>query len=136
MSAECRAITEEITEYLNSEAGIVEMQGLMRSGASAVQITEAFARIAPNPVDAMLMREEFASLPADFVTTFMTAWAVAASAGRRFTLTSEAPASPLDFARRGCVAYRIEHDERGVTMYVSHVHGRHAEWFKPAVAVA
>jgi hypothetical protein len=135
MSAECRQLTGIITEYLASESGAAEMQALMERRASAGEIVDALAE-ACRPAEAALMREEFAELPENFVQTFTTAWAVAASGGRAFTLTSAPPAQPLAFARRGCVAYTIEHDDRGITMYVSHVHGRHAEWYKPAMAIA
>jgi len=135
MSAECRQLTGIITEHLASESGAAEMQALMERRASAGEIVDALAE-ACRPAEAALMRAEFAELPENFVQTFTTAWAVAASGGRAFTLTSAPPAQPLDFARRGCVAYTIEHDERGITMYVSHVQGRHAEWYKPAMAIA
>jgi len=124
-------MTTVITEHLNSEHGRREMRALMQRGASAEEIVEAFANVAGG-ADAVLMRAEFAELPADFVSMFMNAWLVAANGGRRFTLTSRPPERPLEFARNGRVSYTLEHDESGVTVYVSHVHGRHAEWFKPA----
>jgi hypothetical protein len=135
MATECRRLTAIITDYLATESGAVEMKALLERRASAQEIVELLAG-ACSQAEATLMRDEFAELPDNFVQTFTTAWAVAASGGRAFTLTSAPPAQPLDFARRGCVAYTIEHDERGITMYVSHVHGRHAEWYKPAMATA
>ncbi len=78
------------------------------------------------------MRAEFSELPRSFVGTFMDAWYMADEQGLPFVLASEPPARPLEFARNGRVGFRLEHDQAGVTMYVSHVHGHHADWFKPA----
>lgn len=136
MSFDCFQITAIVTEHLGSTAGARGMRALMERGASQFEIVQAFAN-ACSPAEGALMRSEFSELPENFVETFMSAWLLAAKAGRSFRLASAPPARPLDFAHRGAVSYTLEHDESGVTMYVSHVHGRHAEWFKPAaVAVA
>ena len=130
MSFECRRITAIITEHLASADGAAEMASLMERGASTDEIVTRFAAAA-SPAEAALMWAEYEELPANFVTTFMTAWQLAAVSGQRFTLASRAPEAPLDFAHRGRVSYTLEHDDAGVTMYVSHVHARHAEWYKP-----
>jgi hypothetical protein len=125
-----------VTEVLNSEEGAVEFRALMARGASSEEITEALAAHCTHPEEANLMWAEFAELPRGFVGTFMDAWLMADEAGRPFRIESAAPARPIEFARRGRVSYNIEYDEDGVTMHVSHVHGRHAEWFKQATASA
>ena len=135
MSWECRQLTAIITEVLGTESGAAEFKALMEQNASAAVIAEAFAAHC-DAAEAALMMDEFSELPRSFVGTFMDAWLMAAEDRRRFELASRPPATPLDYARRGCVSFSIEHDERGVTMYVSHVHGRHAGWYKPAVAAA
>lgn len=128
-------MTVTITEVLGTESGAAEFRALMEQNASAMTIAEAFAAHC-EPAEAELMMAEFAELPRSFVGTFMDAWLMAADGGRRFELASRPPTMPLDSARRGAVSFSIEHDQQGVTMYVSHVHGRHADWFKPAVAAA
>jgi hypothetical protein len=133
MSYECRQMTVTITEVLRTESGAAEFRALMQRNASNTEIAEAFATHC-EPADAALMIAEFAELPRSFVGTFMDAWLMADAAGRRFELASRPPTQPLDFARRDCVAFSLEHDQLGVTMYVSHVHGRHADWYKPAAA--
>jgi len=133
MSYECRRITAIITQVLNSEAGADEFRALMDRNASAADIVEAFTAHC-NAAEGDLMRAEFAELPRSFVGTFMDAWYMADEQGMPFVLASEPPARPLEFARNGRVGFRLEHDQAGVTMYVSHVHGHHADWFKPAAA--
>lgn len=135
MAIECRHITGVVTAHLNSPVGAEQMRAMMDRGATPEEITEAFAAVG-SITEALLMRAEFAELPADFVPTFMNAWRIAEAGGRKFTLASQPPAQPLNYAHRGMVSYSIEHDNEGVTMYVSHVHGRHAEWYKPAALAA
>jgi hypothetical protein len=133
MSYECRRITAIVTQVLASEAGAVEFRSLMERNASSAEIVEAFTAHC-DKVEADLMWAEFNELPRSFVGTFMDAWYMADEQGMPFVLASEPPARPLEFARNGRVGFRLEHDQTGVTMYVSHVHGRHADWFKPAAA--
>ncbi len=136
MSYECRRITAIVTQVLSSESGAAEFRGLMNRNASSAEIVDAFTAHC-NTAEGDLMRAEFAELPRSFVGTFMDAWYMADEQGLPFVLASEPPARPLEFARNGRVGFRLEHDQAGVTMYVSHVHGHHADWFKPAaVAVA
>lgn len=131
MAYECRRITAIVTQVLASETGANQFRALMDSNASSADIVDAFTTYATAD-EAALMRAEFAELPRSFVGTFMDAWYMADEQGMPFALTSEAPAKPLEFARNGRVGFRLEHDTAGVTMFVSHVHGRHAEWFKQA----
>ncbi|MGE0134647.1 MAG: hypothetical protein AB7L91_11110 [Dehalococcoidia bacterium] len=133
MAYECRRITAIVTQVLNSEAGAAEFRALMDSNASSAEVVDAFTQHC-TAVEGDLMRAEFAELPRSFVGTFMDAWYMANEQGLPFVLASEPPARPLEFARNGRVGFRLEHDVHGVTMYVSHVHGRHADWFKPAAA--
>ena len=131
MTAECRHLTATITEVLNSEEGAKEFRALMEANASGTTLAAAFAAHC-SPMDSALMMREFAELPRSFVGTFMDAWLMAVDGGKRFALASRPPAMPLDYARRDCVSFNIEHDRNGVTVFVSHIHGRHAEWYRPA----
>lgn len=133
MAYECRRITAIVTQVLNSEAGAAEFRALMDRNAASAEIVEAFTQHC-TAAEGDLMRAEFSELPRSFVGTFMDAWYMADEQGLPFVLASEPPAKPLEFARNGRVGFRLDHDVHGVTMYVSHVHGRHAEWFKPAAA--
>ena len=135
MAVGCKRITGFITERLGSAEGAIEFGELLRRQASAAEITEAFTAHADAEL-AALMLEEFAELPENFVPTFMAAWALAQESGRSFTMASRAPERPLEQARQGRVSYTIDHDEQGVTMYVSHVAGHHARWYRPRTLVA
>ncbi len=135
MAVECRHITAVVTAHLNSPEGAEQMRTMMDRHASLEEITEAFAAQG-SITEALLMRAELAELPNDFIPTFMNAWRVAEAGGRTFTLASRPPTQPLNYAHRGMVSFSVEHDVEGVTMYVSHVHGRHAEWYKPAAVAA
>ena len=132
MAWDCRRITAIVTQVLNSESGATEFRGLMDRNASSAEIVEAFTAHCNHQAEADLMRAEFSELPRSFVGTFMDAWYMADEQGLPFVLASEPPARPLEFARNGRVGFRLDHDQAGVTMYVSHVHGHHADWFKPA----
>lgn len=133
MSYECRRITAIVTQVLSSESGAAEFRALMDRNAASAEIVDAFTQHCTT-AEGDLMRAEFSELPRSFVGTFMDAWYMANEQGLPFVLASEPPARPLEFARNGRVGFRLEHDLHGVTMYVSHVHGHHADWFKPAVA--
>jgi hypothetical protein len=85
---------------------------------------------------ASIIREEIRELPRSFTSLLLTLWHMADESGQTFEMVSEPAPKPLEYARAGRVAYRIEHDVEGVRMYVSHVHGHHAEWFKPELEAA
>ena len=128
-------MTQVITEHLASAEGGEQMRTMMARHASSEEIMEAFAAECDEETAAS-MHAEFSELPRNFVYTFMMAWGLAVSGGLPFTLASAAPDRPVEYAHRGRVSYEVVHEDRGVTMYVSHVHGRHADWFKqPTLAV-
>lgn len=85
-----------------------------------------------DPETARLIHAEFDELPRSFMSTLLIAWRMADASGQTFEMISEPAPRPLEYAKAGRVAYRIEHDDEGVRMYVNHVHGHHADWFKPA----
>jgi len=107
----------------------------MDQGASPREVANEIADHC-DPMTAEVIRSEFASLPRSFMSTWLIAWRLADEAGQSFEMISEPAPRPLEYAKAGRVAYRIEHDNEGVRMYVSHVHGHHAEWFKPDAGVA
>lgn len=135
MSWDCRTITGIVTDYLATSEGSEQMRGMMARGASSEEITEALAAICDEH-NAAVMRSEFQELPRNFVYTFLMAWGLATSDGKPFTLTSRPAPRPLEYAHQGRVSYEIVHEEAGVVMYVSHVHGQHAEWFKQSALTA
>jgi len=128
-------ITGIVTEHLRSTEGAEQMRQMMARGASSEEICGVFAGLC-DEATATTLRQEFDELPRNFVYTFLMAWSLAASEGRPFTLASAPAARPMEYAHHGRVSYQIVHDEDAVTMYVSHVHGQHAEWFKPAAVTA
>ena len=57
---------------------------------------------------------------------------VAAGAAKNFELHSLRPSTPLEFARHKRVRITIDSEEDVVRVALSHVPGRHAEWYAPA----
>lgn len=135
MSWDCRSITGIVTAHLNSPEGGEQMRAMMACGASSEEIAEALAAIC-DETTAETLRSEFRELPRNFVYTFLMAWSLAASQGQPFTLASAPAPRPLEYAHHGRVSYELVHDDNGVTMFVSHVHGQHADWFKQAAVTA
>jgi hypothetical protein len=131
----CRLVTSLINDVLATEEGAKEFRELVDRGASAAEIVEAIARHSDEQT-AELARHEFSELPRTFMSTWLVAWRMADASGQSFELVSEPAARPLEYARSGRVDYRIENDVNGVRFFVSHVHGHHAEWFKPEVQPA
>ena len=130
MTVVCRAATGSLNEILGTQEGARQFRELMDHGASPREFVDAIAaRCAPEM--ASLIHAEFDELPRSFISTWLIAWRLADEAGQSFEMISEPAPRPLEYAKAGRVAYRIEHDDEGVRMYVSHVHGHHAEWFKP-----
>jgi hypothetical protein len=107
----------------------------MDEGAPARAFADVIAEHC-RPDLAGIVHAEFAELPRSFMSTWLVAWRMAHEAGQSFEIISEPAPRPLEYAKAGRVAYRIEHDNEGVRMYVSHVHGHHAEWFKPELEAA
>lgn len=120
-----------LNSILESESGANEFRNLMNHGASPREIVAAIAARSDGEM-ATLAWEEFRDLPRSFLTTWLVTWRLAEESGQSFELVSEPAPRPLEYAKAGRVAYRIEHDNDGVRMYVNHVQGYHADWFKPA----
>jgi hypothetical protein len=136
VTAVCRTATAALNDILGDEAGAAHFRELMNQGASPREFVRAIADRC-EPSTRALIHAEFDELPRSFMSTWLIAWRLADEAGQTFEMISEPAQRPLEYAKAGRVAYRIEHDVEGVRMYVSHVHGHHADWFKPvAEAVA
>jgi hypothetical protein len=74
-------------------------------------------------------------LPTNLVETIVSAWAMAAGAGKTFVLRSVVPTQPLDFARNRRVRIALDVEADGIVVSLSHIPGRHAAWAQPAPAV-
>lgn len=135
MAVSCRTAAGALNEILQSKEGADRFRTLLNSGATPREFAAAIADHC-DPLLAEIIHAEFDELPRSFMSTWLIAWRLADEAGLTFEMISEPAPRPLEYAKAGRVAYRIEHDTDGVRMYVSHVHGHHAEWFKPAVEVA
>ena len=135
MASDCRVAATILNSLLQNEASANDFRTLMNQGAPPRDFAEAIAKHC-DPSMADVVRAEFDELPPSFISTWLIAWRLADDAGQKFEMISEPAPRPLEHAKAGRVSYRIEHDVDGVRMFVSHVHGRHAEWFKPQVEVA
>lgn len=135
MAFQCRAAATQLNWILSTKSGADQFRTLMNQGAQSRDFAEAIAKHC-DPATADVVRAEFDELPRSFISTWLLAWRLADEAGQSFEMISEPAPRPLEYAKAGRVAYRIEHDVDGVRMYISHVHGHHADWFKPEVAAA
>jgi hypothetical protein len=120
-----------LNSILETGNGANRFKTLMNEGAPPRDFASEIAKHC-DPELADVVRAEFDELPRSFISTWLIAWRLADEAGQPFEMVSEAPSRPLEYAKAGRVAYRVEHDNDGVRMYVSHVLGHHADWFKPA----
>ena len=135
MAYQCRAAATALNSILGTESGAEEFRNLMNQGAQPRDFAEAIAKHC-NPSLADVVRAEFDDLPRSFISAWLIAWRMADEAGQPFEMVSEPAPRPMEYARAGRVEYRIEHDLDGVRMYISHVHGHHADWFKSGVEAA
>jgi hypothetical protein len=131
MAVNCRAATAVLNEKLRKKDSAAEFLELWKRNATPEEVAEAITSDC-DETTASVIRTEFRELPRSFLTLWLTLWRMANESGQTFELISEPAARPLEYARAGRVAYRIENDLDGVRMYVSHVEGHHADWFKPA----
>lgn len=125
---------EETMGWLSRAFAEPEIQGRLRElreqRSEAGDYIAALAEVAEEGQRATLI-EEFRQLPAFTVTAIIEAWAMADSASRPFTLASVKPERPLEAARKKQVTLSFASDEKGVTVGLSHVATRHAEWYQP-----
>ena len=75
-----------------------------------------------------LAREEFAELPRISSATILRSWLDSIELGLPFSLVSERPDGPIDYARRRCVNVAVEAHESGITVRLSHIPSRHPSW--------
>jgi hypothetical protein len=128
----CYALTQHTTEELNSDEGRDWIRRLLREGASREVIIEAFASQS-EPGLAELVRTEFREMPDPMFQTIMASWLAADGSGKSFEIRSERPERPLEFAHRSRVRLTVDYEEDRAVVSVSHVAGRHAQWYKPTV---
>jgi hypothetical protein len=74
-------------------------------------------------------------MPDPMFQTIMTSWLAADGSGKSFELRSERPEKPLEFAHKGRVRLTVDYEEDRAVVSVSHVAGRHAQWYKPALTL-
>ena len=132
---ECFAVMAQAGTLLDRPEGAAEARRLIESGASTAEVVEAFIRLA-DPAEIGGLREEMRELPETTVSTILGAWMLASAANKPLRLQSVAPDRPLEAARARRVEIRIMMEEDGVTVALSHIPGRHANWYRPASAVA
>lgn len=125
----CRAITEEGTEWVRTSEAHNILERLEQLGAEPETYIGAFISHL-EPHDQALLRDELPALPAGTLDIIVDSWRRATTAGKSFALRSEAPASPLTYARARRVRVAVESDEHGVSVSITHMPGRHAEWYQ------
>ena len=131
----CNMIALRVTAELGADDGVGAARRLLARGAEPAEFIEELARRC-EPELAEVLREEFKELPRTLVETVIHSWLLAESAGKPFTLESRVPDRPLEFARRSRVRFTVDVQDDGVTVSLSHVPGRHADWYRPAARVA
>jgi hypothetical protein len=130
----CIATLTEVEDLLSTPAGGDEARRLLARGASTQEFLDMFIRHT-RPDVAEVARMEFAELPESTIMLIVQAWVMAESAGKPLSLASVPPARPLEAARNLRVELAISMDEGGVRVALSHIPGRHASWYRPAVTV-
>jgi hypothetical protein len=131
----CYTLTAHTTSELNSGSGRTLIRDLLAQGASREALIEAFAGQAPAEI-AELIRYEFSQMPDPMFETIMASWLAADGSGKAFELRSVQPEKPLEYAHKGRVRLTVDYEEDRAVVSVSHVAGRHADWYKPAEALA
>lgn len=126
----CVELTARATTELETESGRTRVLDLLAANAPAEEFLREFvSRL--EPAQAELTRREFAELPSSMVDTVIHTWAMAAAAGKTFQLRSIRPDRPVEFARAKRVRFQIDAEADRVVVSLSHVPGRHAEWYAP-----
>ena len=136
MSVECMSLLKHTGLLLSSAEGGQVARDLVARGAGLDEIVDAFVRLSDDEQQSQLLRLEMAELPPIVVSTILDAWVMAETAGKELRLESVPPSRPLEFARSRRVAVAVALDETGVTVSLSHVPGRHAEWYGGSRQVA
>lgn len=131
----CRRVTAFLTELFEQPEIADQLRSLRASGATRDQYIDLMAGSAESEM-AGLIRDEFGSLPPLAVTTLVDAWAMADFAGKTLEVASVSPDEPMVFARNRRVRITIDAEEDRVTVGISHIPSRHAEWYAGARASA
>jgi len=132
---DCGRITGYLTDLFESPEIKTTLRSYRASGATREQYIDLMAEHA-EPEMARLVRAEFAVLPAVAVTTLIDAWAMADFGGKTLDVASIAPETPLEFAHSNRVRITIDAEDDRVSVGISHLPNRHAEWYGLAAQTA
>jgi hypothetical protein len=124
----CEETTWWLTRALNDPEVCARLRELRVRGASPAEYAEALTSMLDNDA-AQVARAELTELPSLTSSALIEAWAMADVAGKDFKIVSERPARPLEYARKRQVSLAVHTDVDGVTVAISHVAGRHADWY-------
>jgi len=127
----CEPMTAALTSLLARPDVASTLRRLVEGHASIEDQIDALVAFADPSVAAGALAE-FRELPRLTATMILQSWALADGAGKRFELMSRKPSEPLDFARQKRVRITVDSEESAVRVALSHVPGRHAEWYAPA----
>jgi len=127
----CEPMTAALTSLLSRPEVQVALRPVIESNASLSEQFAVLVRFA-EPGIARSALAEFQELPELTATAILQSWNTAARAGKHFEVHSVRPSTPLEFARHKRVRITIDSEEDAVRVGLSHVPGRHAEWYAPA----
>lgn len=125
----CKVITEEGTEWVRTTGGHNLLAQLEALAARPEHYIAAFMSQL-DPAARRLLQEELPELPAGTLDIIVSSWRLATAAGKQFAVRSEAPSSPLGYARASRVRVAVESDEAGVTVSIAHVPHHHSAWYQ------
>jgi hypothetical protein len=129
----CEETTFTLTKSFSDPDVCTRIRELRAAGASAADYEAAL--LAPMPPEvAEQAIAELREMPSLTLMALVDAWSMADSAGKAFRVVSERPNRPLEYARKQQVTLAFHSDRDGVTVGVSHVAGRHADWYRKAAA--
>ena len=126
----CEPLTAALTNLLGQPALAAALRQLMQEGTPIEAQIAVMQRFADDVTTATALRE-FKELPRITAVMILQAWELADRAGKRFEIVSTRPAQPLDFARQKRVRIVVDSEDDGVRVGLSHVPGRHAQWYAP-----
>lgn len=126
--SDCGIITAYLTDLFESPEIKTMLRAYRANGATRDQYIDLMADHA-EPAMARLVRAEFAMLPAVAVTTLIDAWAMADFAGKELEVASIAPDAPIEFAHTNRVRITVDAEDDRVSVGISHLPNRHAQWY-------
>lgn len=125
-------MTAALTRLLAKPEVRAALREMIAAGVPVETQVEMLAQRA-EPGTASGALRELRELPRVAASMILQAWQLADGADKRFEVVSTAPGAPLDFARHKRFRIVVDSESDAVRVGLSHVPGRHAAWYAPAV---